>query len=461
MTTATIVRSLRHGAFKVRTCHWGSYLAPCDDPDGDKNFKPEEAIKEFLVPDDLHRIPDDLWQRWIQLCFYYAPKTKGTSLEVGVRLLVSATDPSKYRIIVPRQSVSGGSVHATNFDDSVDIETGEAIASYPPDGWIPCGSSHSHGTMGAFFSAVDDGNELGDPGLHITVGRINADPKVMGYELVASVTADRRRYRLPYETFVDTAPIKATYHPKVLEWVKAERPPATTIPSIYNDGNSYYGRYSFGYYKNGTWQGGGSSSSSSVNSRGNNATGRRIGFQGVDDDDGVAGVDRPYSWTPGQNQGKNKRRRRHGNTTTPNAANNYNGIGGLTAALYEASFDDLVTVTSDWLTAALVDNSGPCGASVYAAALGLIKLRELIDEVEETYIGMAIDEEVAKTGTLPPFTPNPTGQQLTDAIEQQGGLLLPPAASTDDPPPYQPTMFGPPATQTAMWDDQDGEEAIL
>ena len=458
MTTATIVRSLRHGAFKVRNSHWGSYLAPCDDPDGDKDFKPEEAIKEFFVPDSLHRIPGDLWQRWIQLCFYYAPKTKGTSLEVGVRLLVSATDPSKYRILVPRQSVSGGSVHATNFDDSVDIETGEAITSYPPDGWIPCGSSHSHGTMGAFFSAVDDGNELGDPGLHITIGRINADPKVMSYELVASVTADRRRYRLPYEQFVDTTPIKATYHPKVLEWVKAERPPATTIPSYYNGsnygGNGYYGRYGAGNYNNGTWQGGGNTTS--VNSRGNNATGRRIGFQGIDADDdaGIAGVDRPYSWTPGQNQGKGKRRHRHGNTT-PNATSNKNSL----MALYGASLDDLVTVTGDWLTAALVDNSGPCGASVYSAAQGLIKLRELIDEVEEMYIGMAIDDEVAKTGTLPPFTDNPTGQQLNEAIEKQGQLLLPPAPSTGDPPPYQPTMFGP--NQTAMWDDLDGEEAIL
>jgi hypothetical protein len=390
--TAAILRSKRHGAFRLRTTHWGSYLSPCDDPDGIEDFKPEEVIKEFHIPETLHRIPADLWQRWIQLCFHFAPKTVGSSLEVGVRLLVSATDPSKYKILVPRQSVSGGSVHATNFDDSCDIVTGEVITSYPPDGWIPCGSSHSHGTMAAFFSTVDDNNELGDPGLHITIGKINNDPAKMTYELVASVTADRRRYRFDYNKVVDSDPVDVAFHPNCLEFVKAERPPATVIPGL--KPNNYAANGTYGGYGGSRGYG-----TTSYSGKGNSTTsrpyrkGRRVGFDGLDDID-----DKPFSWTPGAR-----------GTLSAYVIEN---------ALQQASLEDLLEAVSDWLTAAIDDPDSLTAGYVCAAYKELISTKDLLDETQDLFMAMATENVGIFSG------PTTDATEATPATDAPGRQLL-------------------------------------
>ena len=95
------------------------------------------------------------------------------------------------------------SVRVESFDKAVDIETGELVEQWPPEGWRPCGSSHSHNSMGAFFSGTDDKYELGDPGLHIVVGKI--DTVANTYDLCASITANHRRFLIDPELVVETA----------------------------------------------------------------------------------------------------------------------------------------------------------------------------------------------------------------------------------------------------------------
>jgi hypothetical protein len=118
-------------------------------------------------------------------------------------------------------------VRVENFDEAVDIETGEEIEQYPPSGWIPVGSSHSHNTMQAFFSGIDDKYELDDPGIHLVIGSV--DTKNMKYTIASSVVGSRRRFELPYDNLVDATPVEGVnFHPKVIDYVDWSTPTVVT-----------------------------------------------------------------------------------------------------------------------------------------------------------------------------------------------------------------------------------------
>jgi hypothetical protein len=195
---------------------WCSYLRKCSDPDANA-LVTKEHLKHFEMREDVHKIPAELWSRWVKLCFHFVDKVS-SQLEVSIRFLRNAENPAEYRAIVPKQSVTMASVRADNFDNCVDIETGEEFTSYPPTGWIPVGSSHSHNTMNAFFSGVDDKYELDDPGIHLTVGKV--DIKNNRYEIAASVVGSRRRFIVHYNELIDATPVDgATFHENVLKYV--------------------------------------------------------------------------------------------------------------------------------------------------------------------------------------------------------------------------------------------------
>jgi hypothetical protein len=212
----SILRTQRDGCFEKYTNRWGSFLRPIDDPDATVVIT-EQDLDDFELKKDIPRIPCDLWQRWIQLCFHFVDVVED-EVEVSVRILRSENDPSLYRFLVPEQKVSSVDVEAPDFNKAVDIETGEEITSYPPIGWIPIGSSHSHNTMPTFFSSTDDKYELGDPGIHIVVGAI--DLKTRKYQLSASVVSSGRRFLVPYGSIIDTTPVdNCTFNNNVLKYV--------------------------------------------------------------------------------------------------------------------------------------------------------------------------------------------------------------------------------------------------
>ena len=189
------------------------YLAPASDPLADTVIT-KDQLEGFELADDINRIPADLWERWMSLCMEMT-RRNSANLEVSCRLLRNIEDPSQYRIVVPEQRVTGVSVRVDSFDKAIDIATGEVIAQWPPEGWRPCGSSHSHNSMQAFFSGTDDKYELGDPGLHIVVGEV--DPKLKNYTIKASITANRRRFDIDADRVVELeCADEVTYHPSVL-----------------------------------------------------------------------------------------------------------------------------------------------------------------------------------------------------------------------------------------------------
>ena len=225
----TILRTQREGVWELRTNTWGQFLAPTVDPLADTVIT-QEQLEGFELNPDTPKIPADLWSRWVDLCIEMTKRGTG-DLEVSCRLVRSTTDPSQYRIFVPVQKVTGVSVRVETFDRAVDIETGELVEQWPPEGWRPCGSSHSHNTMGAFFSGTDDKYELGDPGLHIVVG--NIDVTTGTYDLCASITANMRRFLIQPSDVVDyTTPSAFTYDPKCLDVISITKSLATSSASL-------------------------------------------------------------------------------------------------------------------------------------------------------------------------------------------------------------------------------------
>jgi hypothetical protein len=232
----TLLRTYRQGVFQVYNDTWGSYIAPTYDPDANIVEIKEEQLKLFELNKNINKIPKELWSAWIDLAFHFSAKIN-SNVEVSVRILRSDVDDSKYRFLLPLQEVSGGRVNAGNFQKCVDILTGEKLESYPPIGWTAVGSSHSHNTMKPFFSGVDDQYELTDPGLHIVVGDIKQSDST--YNLVASVTGNKRRFHIKADDVVDldVDDVTNTYHPNVLEYVsttfgKFFKPKATNVTNV-------------------------------------------------------------------------------------------------------------------------------------------------------------------------------------------------------------------------------------
>ena len=220
-----ILRTSKSGCFTLTSNAWGQYLSPTNDPLADTIIS-KEQMEGFEINPDVPKIPYLLWSRWVSLC-YEMTRLDSRNLEVSCRILRNEADPSLYRIAVPEQTVTTASVRVDSFDKAIDIATGEVIHQWPPEGWRPCGSSHSHNTMDAFFSGTDDHYELGDPGLHIVVG--NIDPVLKEHTLVASITANKRRFLIEPSAVLD--PVDATsgtYHSSVLDIIKL--PKASALP---------------------------------------------------------------------------------------------------------------------------------------------------------------------------------------------------------------------------------------
>lgn len=229
----SVLRTPKDGCFEFYTGGWGTYLRPIDDPEANVIINKKD-LDTFTLKENIHKIPSDLWQRWVQLCFHFVDKVPST-VEVAIRILRSESDPSAYRILVPEQKVTGGSVDANNFNKAIDIETGEVIKSYPPIGWIPVGDSHSHNTMSISFSPVDDAHEIKDPGIHILVKSINTKNRT--YQIDASVTAGGRRFIVPYEKILDATPVEdISFHEDVLKYVDYT-PPKPVAKTSYFQGN--------------------------------------------------------------------------------------------------------------------------------------------------------------------------------------------------------------------------------
>lgn len=107
-------------------------------------------------------------------------QTQGTEAEA---LLFYSLIKREYKIEVPKQKASGGGA-----DYRVDIAK---YLEKRKDGYRLIGDIHSHASMGAFHSGVDDHDEETFDGIHITVGNLDTAPT-----LSCSVVISGKRIKL-------------------------------------------------------------------------------------------------------------------------------------------------------------------------------------------------------------------------------------------------------------------------
>ena len=201
---------------------WGKVLLPSGNPDG-------AALSEFelegiqLNP-GFSKIPPHLWAPYVELCFYMCPNAKKVSskfhdsqLEVQACLLRDLKTMTKWKIVVPKQVVSGVSVKA-ELAENIDIATGEKYTQFPPPGWVHAGSIHSHNTMSAFFSSTDDKSDSTVPGLHIVIGEIDHEKRE--YEHIARIMIRKTPKDVNLEDVVDLSDEPdLDFHEDVLDYI--------------------------------------------------------------------------------------------------------------------------------------------------------------------------------------------------------------------------------------------------
>lgn len=153
---------------------WGITLQPGKDPAG--TFVPKSALEAISLPEGWTKVPAPLWRAFRDLCFRFLnweSKEVDSAQEVAIILTRSGPNFETWEAWVPTQEVNGGRVDSDLRIPLVNLLTGErfdSLSAIVATGRAHAGSMHSHNTMGAFFSLIDDGSEIGVPGLHCVLG---------------------------------------------------------------------------------------------------------------------------------------------------------------------------------------------------------------------------------------------------------------------------------------------------
>ncbi len=115
-----------------------------------------------------------------------------------------------YKIEVPNQAVSGGSVEY------------RSLETYP--GYLRLGTIHSHPSFSAFHSGVDDADEFTWDGIHMTFGYVNRD----NIEISASIIVNGTRFVIDPCDYIDDLELvqyetTPTYASTKYHWCKETR----------------------------------------------------------------------------------------------------------------------------------------------------------------------------------------------------------------------------------------------
>jgi hypothetical protein len=232
-----IIRGRRGYFREVSSKAWGTRIEACEDPAGT-----DPDLSAFKLPGDFPLVPSVAWYAYVNLAFRYmappadgAPDQPDTTSELAVVFTRRRPDLRAWDLWVPRQTVGGARVdYATGAPAVCHLLTGEEHPDWLPEDRAYAGSSHSHNSMGAFFSAADDRDELSKPGLHIVIGSlINHPDGRRTYTVKARIVQMGREFAVPFRSVVDTAlpdGAPVSYHPRCVEYVTkhAYAPPAST-----------------------------------------------------------------------------------------------------------------------------------------------------------------------------------------------------------------------------------------
>jgi hypothetical protein len=248
------------GVYKKIDSPWGTYYTKIPDPKG--NPKPKE-LDEFHVNENFCKLPGNLLQAIITLFRHYLkeetkhPPHKYTesTTEVQVCLLRNEVNTDEWKVVVPKQVVGSVTVDATHAE-SCDILTGEEYNIFPPIGWVYAGSVHSHHTMPPFWSSRDDEGELGNPGMHCTVGYLTKD----SFSICTSIVLNKKRYILDPKICLDLSlcsNITSKPHDKNKS-IKAKMPSSLISDKVHNyiteENHKYsYNQPLYGNSYKGTW----------------------------------------------------------------------------------------------------------------------------------------------------------------------------------------------------------------
>lgn len=163
-----------------------------------KDTRVTVELKPVLSQSGL-RIPE--WVYHEVLHFFRAVYTQKKS--EAVVLFYRNRQTEEWLVSVPHQVVGGAHVgYDLGAATPVNLVTGEPVEVDPSTGWVLSGTAHSHCMMDAFWSSVDDANELPINGFHITFGKVmDSTP-----QLKCSVVVREQRFEIPLHQCFEMAP---------------------------------------------------------------------------------------------------------------------------------------------------------------------------------------------------------------------------------------------------------------
>jgi hypothetical protein len=125
----------------------------------------------------------------------------------AIVLLFYNQKTKQHKIVCPKQEVSGG---GADYNKAIVI-----------DGWDMIGTIHSHASMSAFHSGIDDKDEESFDGLHITFGNMRDDDISVSASIVANgyrVIVDPREYINQMVLTVDVDEEEKIPYAKTWKW---------------------------------------------------------------------------------------------------------------------------------------------------------------------------------------------------------------------------------------------------
>jgi hypothetical protein len=131
-------------------------------------------VKEPVIRWHGAKIPSGIWS---QLAAFFRHANATWKSEAQARLYYSA-EKAEWKVVVAPQRVATGmfSGELKDWQMTPDQRVMRAEAfSAPGDGFLPNGTFHSHCDCSAFQSGTDHADEISQPGVHITFGKVSSE----------------------------------------------------------------------------------------------------------------------------------------------------------------------------------------------------------------------------------------------------------------------------------------------
>lgn len=204
---------------------------------------PKKNLRDIKFLDNRKKIPADLWSAIVDLYFHFA---KEFDSEVRVEFY-KEKNTNEWKVGVPKQQVTTGSVTHQDQTNQIDILTGETFnpeKDLELQNWINFGSSHSHGKLTlSNFSGTDDKEELNKEGVHILVSNINLKKRT--YVITGSIVWDKERNYVEASELIDLDTESDTsFHPNCIKQVSRF---INRLPQKIKFKNNYTSHHTFFY----------------------------------------------------------------------------------------------------------------------------------------------------------------------------------------------------------------------